>query len=156
MFPGKNGSKHNSRIRIDTQLTVRSKRFPPFLSFKSSPRLKSTRSNGVSWGTSIFYVQSLLATIHLQRPDTYLSPRRYLEKKSGSTAFCAGISGSQCTVYYVSDTNIAMKDSAFETQNPQYLQTCGNSYRNKDSNTVPSRRLNNVSDIFLPYGYLSL
>ena len=133
MFPGKNWTERSSRIRIGTQLTVRSVPFSFVLSSKSSARLKSTRSNDVSWETLLrsIFVSNYPATVfgHIPLPKEILGKDERLH--------CLLRRNFRVlNVHYISDTNIAMKNFAFETQTPQYLQTneC-RSYRNKDSNT---------------------
>jgi hypothetical protein len=50
-------------------------------------------------------------------------------------------------VHYISDTNIAIKDSMLETQTLQYLKTCKQIILQQKIQ-IPSKRLNNISNIF--------
>ena len=121
MFPGKNGSERSSRISIDTQITVRSIRSPSFLSSKSSPTLKSTRSNDVSWRTLL---RSIFVTNYPASASGYIPLPKEILGKDERLHCLLRRNFRVLDVHYVSDTNIAMKDSAFETQTPQYFQTC--------------------------------
>ncbi len=111
----------SSKIRIDTQLTVRSMRFSSFLSSKSSPRLKSTRSNDVSWGNLL---RSIFVSNYPASASGYIPLPKEILSKDERLHCLLRRNFRVLNVHYVSDTNIAMKDSAFETQTPQYLQTC--------------------------------
>jgi len=111
----------SSKIRIDTQLTVRSMRFSSFLSSKSSPRLKSTRSNDVSWGNLL---RSIFVSNYPASASGYIPLPKEILSKDERLHCLLRRNFRVLNVHYVSDTNIAMKDSAFETQTPQYFQTC--------------------------------
>ena len=115
MFPGKNGSQRSSRIRIDTQLTVRSIRFSSFLSPKSSPRSKSTRSNDVSSETLL---RSIFVSNYPAAATGYIPLPKEILGKEERLHCVLRRNFRVLNVHYVSDTNIAMKDSAFETQTP--------------------------------------
>jgi hypothetical protein len=121
VFPGKNGSERSSRIKIDTQLTVRSVRISIFLSSMSSPTLKSTRSNDVSWGTLL---RSIFVSNYPASASGYIPLPKEILGKDEWLHCLLGRNFWVLNVHYVSDTNIAMKNPAFETQTPQYLQTC--------------------------------
>jgi hypothetical protein len=103
------------------QLTVRLIRFSYFLSSKSSPRLKSTRSNDVSWVTLL---SSIFVSNYPASASGYIPlPKEILGKDEQlHCLLCRNF--RVLNVHYISDTNITMKDSAFEMQKPQYLQTC--------------------------------
>src|SRR5260370_13646599 len=111
----------SSKIRIDTQLTVRSIRFSSFLSSKSSPRLKSTRSNNVSWGTLL---RSIFVSNHPASPSGYIPLPKEILGKDERLHCLLRRNFRVLNVHYLSDTNIATQDSAFETRTPQYFQTC--------------------------------
>ena len=120
MFPDKNGSERSSRIRIDTQLTVRST-VGILSSFKSSPRLKSTRSNDVSQGTLL---HSIFVSNYQASASGYIPLIKEILGKDERLHYLSRRDFRVLNVHYVSGTNITMKDSAFEMQTPQYLQTC--------------------------------
>ena len=150
MFPGKNGSERSSRIRIDTQLTVRSIRFSSFLSSKSSPRLKSTRSNDVSWENLL---SSIFVSNYPASATGYIPLPKEILGKEERLHCVLRRNFRVLNVHYVSGTNIAMKDSAFETQTPQYLQTCEQIVSQKIFKYLPEGRT--TSPIFsLPWGCL--
>ena len=149
MFPGKNGSERSSRISIDTQLTVRSVRFPSFLSFKSSPRLKSTRSSDVSWRTSL---RSIFVTDYPASASGYIPLPKEILGKDERLHCLLGRNFRVLNVHYVSDTNIAMKDPAFETQKPQYLQTCEQIVSQQIFKYLPEGRTTSPT-LSLPWGF---
>ena len=150
MFPGKNGSERSSRIRIATQLTVRSTRFSYFFSSKSSPRLKSTRSNDVSWGTLLC---SILVSNYPASASGYIPlPKEILGKEEPH--HCVFLRNFRVlNVHYISGTNIAMKDAALETQKPQYLQTCEHIVSQQRFKYLPERRTTSPT-FSLPWGCL--
>jgi hypothetical protein len=121
VFPGKNGSERSSRISINTQLTVRSIRFSSILSPMSSPRLKSTRSKDVSWRTLL---HSISLSNYPASASGYIPLLEEILRKIELLHLILRSTFRILDVHYIANANIAMKYFAFETQKPQYLQTC--------------------------------